>query len=159
MTQSSVSYEIVDARPMDFLGVSRTTGCSPAEISQGMGEAFEAVWSAMCEKSISPAGPAVAVYHSYDGSHTKWDAGIVVGSKGLEQATGEVKALSTPAGRALKVLHKGPYQELKSTYEAVMARMVAEGIEAAGKSWEVYINDPKTTPPEELLTEINMSIL
>jgi len=54
-------------------------------------------------------------------------------------------------------MHHGPYERLGETYAALFGQWLpANGREPGGAScsYEIYLNDPNSTPPEELLTEV-----
>ena len=67
------------------------------------------------------------------------------------------EAVEIPAGRCATVLFKGPYAELEKPYEWLFGHWLPEsGFEAADfPPFEEYLNDPKETPPNELLTRIH----
>ncbi len=48
----------------------------------------------------------------------------------------------------------GPYDGLENAYEAVMAWLNENGYKAQFPTREVSLNDPSTTPPEQLVTQI-----
>jgi len=84
--------------------------------------------------------------------------GFPVSAADAAKATGNILAGSTPGGYAVKAIHKGPYEGLAATYAAVEAQMASAGIAQGPVSWEVYLNEPGTTPAAELVTEIYMQI-
>ena len=60
-----------------------------------------------------------------------------------------------PAGRFASVVHKGSYEDLPKTWEKLKKEWLpANGHRAANPSYEIYLNNPMTTPKPELLTEI-----
>ena len=61
-----------------------------------------------------------------------------------------------PAGQCATVVFKGPYAELEQAYDWFFGSWLPNnGYEAADHPpFEEYLNDPKTTPPSELLTKI-----
>jgi AraC family transcriptional regulator len=52
--------------------------------------------------------------------------------------------------------HRGPYEGLLATWQKVMGEwMPASGLTIRhAPTFEIYVNDPDNTPPDELLTEI-----
>ncbi len=66
----------------------------------------------------------------------------------------EVKEL--PAGEHATALHKGPYENLRTTYESVFGEWLPQSgrTPSAGPCVEVYLNNPESTSPEDLLTEV-----
>ncbi len=59
-----------------------------------------------------------------------------------------------PGGKFAKILHKGPYENCGEAYEELFSWIKENGYRIAGPVREVYLNDPKDTDPQELLTEI-----
>jgi len=62
-----------------------------------------------------------------------------------------------PAGKCATLLFKGSYAELEKPYNWMFGEWLPNsGYEAADyPPFEEYLNDPKTTPPHELLTKIH----
>jgi len=67
---------------------------------------------------------------------------------------GRVLTGQSPAGRALRVIHRGPYDRMAPTYAKLAAWMAAHGLSEGHVSWEQYVSDPGETPPEALITHI-----
>jgi len=61
-----------------------------------------------------------------------------------------------PPARVASIVHKGPYAELERTYRQLFSEWLpASGEEPSDRPcFEHYINDARTVPPPELLTEI-----
>lgn len=151
-------YRIVNVSERDYLYVTRTTPMAPDEIGRAMGEAFATVMGFMQERGIAPAGPALSVYYSYDPDEVTFRAGFFVTPADARKADGEVSAGKTPAVRVLSLTHVGPYSALRGTYDAMMAHLEAEGLKLGAPTWEVYVDDPDTTPESELRTEIFVAL-
>jgi effector-binding domain-containing protein len=66
--------------------------------------------------------------------------------------TGRVTASALPAGRVASTVHRGPYGELGSAHDAVLAWCRANGEHPRGPRWEVY--GPHHADPAELTTEV-----
>jgi effector-binding domain-containing protein len=67
---------------------------------------------------------------------------------------GDIEAGEIPAGQLAACVHTGPYEDIAPAYEALSAWMAQEGYEPTGVAYEVYLNDPGDTPPDELRTEV-----
>jgi effector-binding domain-containing protein len=67
---------------------------------------------------------------------------------------GEIQPGEIPGGKAATCLHVGPYTEVGPAYEALMQWIMENGFEATGVAYEMHLNDPAQTPPEELKTQI-----
>ncbi len=65
-----------------------------------------------------------------------------------------------PGGDYALVRHKGPYEGLGEAW----GKLMTEWLPSSGREpdmrpcFEVYVNDPRTTPAEELLTDIYMPL-
>ena len=66
-----------------------------------------------------------------------------------------------PAGKYASTVHVGPYEQLGDAW----ARMMGEWLPSSGRrisedapSYEVYLNNPMTTPKNELRTEIRIPV-
>lgn len=88
----------------------------------------------------------------------RYDACVTVGHD--VRAEGEVGVQDVAGGEYAVTVHRGPYEKLHETY----ARLCGEWLPGSGREpaalpcYEVYLNDPKTTRPEELLTQIHMPL-
>ena len=67
------------------------------------------------------------------------------------------ETMMIPGGRYATLLFKGSYAELEKPYDWMFGQWLPNsGFEAADfPPMEEYLNDPKTTPPSELLTRIH----
>lgn len=70
------------------------------------------------------------------------------------------EAMQIPAGKYATLLFKGSYAELEKPYSWLFGQWLPQsGYEAADfPPFEEYLNDPKETPPSELLTRIHCKL-
>ncbi|AGW12916.1 AraC family transcriptional regulator [Megalodesulfovibrio gigas] len=62
-------------------------------------------------------------------------------------------------GRFATGVHQGPYDKLPEAYAALMAGAAAQGLTfRMAPCMEQCLNDPRTTPPEQLLTAVFMPV-
>jgi hypothetical protein len=61
-------------------------------------------------------------------------------------------------GRCAQVLHVGPYDAEGPTIERLHAFIAAQGLALVGKHHEVYLGDPRRTPPERLRTIVRQPV-
>ena len=123
-----------------------------SELSNKMGEAYGQIMTFLGQSGETPAGAPYAAYYNMDMEDLDVEIGIPV-SKPLTPE-GVLKAGEMPAGKYASCVHTGPYQEIHPAYDELGKWMEAEGLEATGVAYEVYLNDPGETPPEQLLTEV-----
>ena len=76
--------------------------------------------------------------------------------KGL--ATGDVKRVTWAEGRALQVLHVGPYEAVGAAYKALESEAVARKLRCVGPAHEVYLSDPRRVAPDRIKTIVRMAV-
>lgn len=59
-----------------------------------------------------------------------------------------------PRTRVVASMHRGPYESMASTYEAIWKYMEAHELIPVGPPVERYYSDPGKVPPAEYLTEV-----
>jgi len=121
-----------------------------SEIGNWVGEALAAIMPAVGAAGLQPIGPMYCRYHTWAEDRTDCEVGFPIsGSAPAGLADSEI-----PAGNSAVTLHVGPYQEIPAAYEAITTWLENAGKEPGGGPYEVYLNDPNTTPPEQLETEV-----
>lgn len=89
---------------------------------------------------------------------TRYDACISV-DENIE-GEGEVGVQEISGGNYAIVRHKGPYEKLAQTYCALLGKWLpGSGHEIRdAPPFEVYVNSPQDTVPEELITDVHIAI-
>ena len=65
-----------------------------------------------------------------------------------------VKLGQTPVGKAMKFEHRGEYDDIDSTYDAITAYLDEKGVDAQDVFLEEYLNEPKTSDDPNLQVDI-----
>lgn len=80
--------------------------------------------------------------------------------EGEVEVSGELTRAIVPGGMYAVLVHHGPYETLSTTYLDLIGRWLPDsGYELCPESVvEVYLNDPKSTPPEALRTEVRVRL-
>jgi AraC family transcriptional regulator len=88
----------------------------------------------------------------------RYDACITVGP-GFEPE-GEIGVQEIPGGDYAVTTHRGPYERLGETYAHLCGQWIPRQgrIVRSKPCYQLYLNDPDDTPPEELLTDIYMPL-
>jgi effector-binding domain-containing protein len=146
----------VDPRP--YLYVERRSTMDPGDISAAMGRAFGDVMAFREAHGIAADGPPLSVYDDYSPDEMTFRAGVFVVEADTAAATDEVKAGRTPGGEVLHFTHIGPYATLRDSYGTMMAHCEREGLKIGAPTWEVYVDDPETTPEHRLRTEVYVAL-
>jgi effector-binding domain-containing protein len=71
-----------------------------------------------------------------------------------EPPKGDLALGQTPSGKALKFVHRGAYDAMDSTYEAITNYLDEKNLEAKDLFIEEYASDPATTPQDKLVVNV-----
>jgi effector-binding domain-containing protein len=82
------------------------------------------------------------------------DVEVVIPVSAEVSSNEEIACYELPGGPMAKITHKGSYEKSAAAYKTLFAWIAENHKKVAGPTREVYLNDPKKVPPEELLTEI-----
>ncbi len=91
-------------------------------------------------------GPAMAVFLTADDDGFTYRAMAPLESLPTPAPTlpEPIKLGQTPVGKAMKFEHRGEYDEIDSTYDAITAYLDEKGVDAQDVFLEEYINEPKS---------------
>jgi len=125
---------------------------SVQQMPQVLGQAWGAIMQYAGRNQLTPAGPPFVAYHNMDMQDLDLEIGFPF-PKNLS-GEGEVQAGELPGGKAAECLHVGPYDKIAAAYEALQKWLVENGHTPTGIAYEFYLNDPQTTRPEDLQTQV-----
>ncbi len=129
-----------------------------------MGQAVRAVFASARVRALTPMPPLHGVYYNspqeVPEAGLEWELRLpIFGSfphqpenrrgLGVSRADGEQVAAT---------IHKGPYDQVGKTYQVLGLWIAKSGFHVCGPAEEVYLNDPRATAPEELLTEVRLPV-
>jgi effector-binding domain-containing protein len=121
-------------------------------------EAFKNVYGALQKQGLKPAGPPMTIYTATDDTGFEYQAGVPVGEE-PKGPLGEGLAVGkSPEGKALKFIHRGSYDAMDSTYEAITNFLDEKRLEARDLFVEFYVTDPLTTPEDSLVIEVYVPV-
>lgn len=132
--------------------LSIRTRTSVQDLAQALGKAYGAIAQYLGELGEQPVGPPFAAYYNIDMQDLDVEIGFPV-SRGLP-GKDDIKASEIPGGKAATCLYTGPYSEIEPAYNALSQWIEDNGYEATGVTYEMYLDDPAQTPPQELKTRI-----
>jgi len=153
-----MNIETVEIEPRPMLYLTRQSAMDPAAISRTMSEMFTEMGRFIGEKHVPVTGAPLAIYHDHADGKISIDLGFPVAPSAASLAQGDIKAGLTPGGKALKAVHRGPYDRLRDTYGELEGQLRKAGIPLPPRSWEVYLNEPGLVADKDLLTEIYMPV-
>lgn len=117
-----------------------------AEMSAAFDSTFQALFPALAQAGVNPAGPPFSLHHRAPTDTATFEVGIPV-DRPLENPTTTdsgltIKASTLPAGRIARISHLGSYDELGKAWENFLQTVAASGNHLALPFWEVYITEP-----------------
>jgi effector-binding domain-containing protein len=116
--------------------------------------AFKTVQGVMDKLGVKPDGAPMTIYTATDDTGFQFQAAVPVAQAPASPPQGNVKVGKSPAGAALKFVHRGSYDEMDTTYEAIAHHLDDKKLEAKDLFVEQYMKDPVTTPEDDLVIEI-----
>jgi effector-binding domain-containing protein len=151
---SEITLERLDARP--FVGIRREVAVT--QLAAYFSEVLPKVMGWVAAQGIQPASMPMAMWCAMDPTSGVADchAGCFVHS--AVAGDGEITAGETAAGEVLVVTHTGPYTTVGEAWQAIYAEAARRG-RTPGAGWEIYLNDPGSTPAAELQTRIHLPLM
>lgn len=70
----------------------------------------------------------------------------------------DVRLESWREGRAVQIMHIGPYSEERPNIEKMLQFAAEQGYQFTGKHHEIYFSDPRRTKPEKLKTLLRHAV-
>jgi flavin reductase (DIM6/NTAB) family NADH-FMN oxidoreductase RutF/effector-binding domain-containing protein len=128
------------------------TRVSPVALASAIGESMMAIVRYAGEKGYIPIGPPFVAYHGFDGQKQDIEIGFPF-KPGIE-GRDTIKVSGIPGGKAATYRHVGSYEKLPDVRTALEQWLNTNGHTISGATYEIYLNDPQTTAPENLETEI-----
>jgi len=142
--------EIIERQPQAVLFQRTRTPVS--QLPELMGRVYGGIMQDLERQRSFPAGPPYAAYYNMDMQDLDVEIGIPV-SEAIA-GTGKFQSGEIPGGRYAACIYTGPYHEITAGYKRLAAWMEAQGLESSGLALECYLNDPASTPPTALQTQI-----
>ena len=105
------------------------------------------------KQGVKPSGNSMIVYTSTDDTGFSYLAEIPVDQE-PKNLTNAMSVGKSPEGRALKFVHRGSYENMDNTYEAITNHLDDKKLEAKDTFVEEYITDPLKTAEDKLVINV-----
>ncbi len=118
--------------------------------------ALDTVHEEMAKSGLTPNGKPLSVFTETDDQGFKFTAMVPLSAKpATPPALGQKVTLGeTPAGKAMKFQHRGSYDDIDTSYEAITAYLDEKGLEAQNLFVEEYLTTPKGADDSNLEVDI-----
>ena len=117
-------------------------------------KAFKTLKSFADREKLSINGPFMTIYTATDDTGFQFEAAAPIESEPKSPPQGEVTIGKSPGGRALKFVHRGSYDAMDATYDAITNLLDERKLDAKDLFIEQYVTDPLTTSSDKLVIEV-----
>jgi effector-binding domain-containing protein len=116
-------------------------------------ESFKSLTALLDKQSIARSGNPMIVYTSTDDTGFTYLAEMPVDQE-PKNLTKDMSLGKSPEGKALKFVHRGSYDNMDNTYEAITNHLDDKKLEAKDTFIEEYITDPLKTAEDKLVINV-----
>ena len=117
-------------------------------------DAYKSLYAYLDKQGIKPAGPAMTVYTSANDTGFEFQAAVPIAEAPKDKPQGDIEVGQSPAGKALKFTHRGSYDSMDNTYEAITNYLDEKQLEAQDLFVEEYRTDLLNTSEDKLEIDI-----
>ena len=116
-------------------------------------DSFKALSALLDKQGIKPTGNGMIVYTSTDDTGFSFMAEIPIDQEPKNLGKG-MSIGQSPEGKALKFVHRGSYDNMDNTYEAITNHLDERKLEAKDTFIEEYLTDPLKTAEDKLIINV-----
>lgn len=116
-------------------------------------DSFKSLAAVLDKQGVKPAGNMMIVYTSTDDNGFSFLAEIPVDQE-IKNLPKNMSMGRSPEGKALKFVHRGSYDNMDNTYEAITNTLDDRKLEAKDTFIEEYTTDPLKTEEDNLVIDV-----
>jgi effector-binding domain-containing protein len=162
--QTPIAPEGITTKPGDPFGQDMTLTGKPIVYIKGSGtwdKAF-AIISGSLKKveayvdqaGLKADGLPMTIFLATDDRGFDYEAAVPLAELPKDVPHGDIAAGQSPDGHALEFVHRGSYESLDDTYEAITNYLDDKRIESTNVLIEQYVTDPVTADEKNLVVNI-----
>ncbi len=155
-------------QPGDPFGEDTTLTAKPIVYLKGTGtwdNAFETITNSfkthkayVGKEGLKIDGPPMTMFTSTDDTGFQFQAAIPIAEPPKNPPHGDVAIGTSPEGHALKFIHRGSYDGLDNTYEAITNYLDDKRLEAKDMFIEQYVTEPVAANEDHLVVNVYVLI-
>ncbi len=167
-TPAAPSPGATTADALDPFGAETTLTAKPIVYVKGTGNwdnAFETITKSLKslkayidKEGLKTDGPAMTIFTSTDDTGFQFEAAIPIAEPPKNPPHGDIAVGTSPQGRALEFVHRGSYDAMDNTYEAITNYLDEKRLEAKDMFMEQYVTDPLSTNEDHLVINVLVMI-
>lgn len=156
--------EDLPTKPGDAFGEDITLTAKPIIYFKGSGtwdQAFGTISGALkkveayvAQKGLKADGLPMTIFTSTDDHGFDYEAAVPLAETPKEPPQGELALGQSPDGHALKFVHRGSYDSLDDTYEAITNYLDDKQLESQDVLIEQYVTDPAKSDENNLVIDV-----
>ncbi len=156
--ESVMPYELTVSavKPQKVGGTRLHT--SLKSIKSDVSSGFMSMMKGIGQFQCIPAGPPMLVYHDVIDEMSEGDVEVCIPVRSRFDGDDQFRFHELPGGEVAATVHRGPYEELSSAYHCLAEWMMRNGYEVAGPTREIYLNDPRVVPADQLQTRLEFPV-
>jgi effector-binding domain-containing protein len=112
------------------------------------------VYDAMAKQGLQASGSPMTIYTATDDTGFQFRAALPVAQVPTMPADSGLKVGKSPAGKALRFVHRGSYDSLDTIFELISNYLDEKQLKVRDVFVEQYIKDPITTSQDDLVIEV-----
>jgi effector-binding domain-containing protein len=163
-----VAPEGIQTKPGDPFGEEVTLTSKPIVYVKGTGawdSAFATISSALkkveayADKAgLKADGQPMTIFTATDDHGFDYQAAIPLAQPPKDPPKGDIAAGQSPEGRALEFVHRGSYEAMDDTYEAITNYLDEKRLESKDLLIEQYVTDPASSDEKNLVVNVFVPI-
>ncbi len=142
----------------DKVYITESNVASDQDIASAIGEAYAQIMSFISINNINMAGTPKVLTLNFSKDNFHFKAAIPVDNNERVDENNLIIGELMYAGKAVKIIHKGSYQNFKQSYDVLFTYMAQNGLEKNGNPWEDFVTDPGEIAEVDLITHIYQPI-
>jgi len=115
---------------------------------------FKKIKAYLDKEGIKPDGLPMTIFTATDDTGFEYQAAVPIAEAPKNPPRGELAVGRSPEGKALKFIHRGSYDDLDNTYEAITNYLDDQRLEAKDMFIEEYLTDPLKTAEDKLVINV-----
>ena len=121
-------------------------------------DAFKSLNEYLDKQGIKPTGAAMTIYTETDDTGFSFEAAVPIAAVPDNPPKGDIAIGQAPSGKALKFVHRGSYDAMDSTYEAITNYLDDKHLESKDLFIEEYATDLIKTDADNLVVIVFVPI-
>jgi effector-binding domain-containing protein len=117
-------------------------------------DSFKSLNEYLDKQGIKADGLPMTIYTQTDDTGFQFEAAMPVAEAPKDPPKGDIAVGKAPVGKALKFVHRGSYDAMDSTYEAITNYLDDKQLEAKDLFIEEYTTNPVTSNPDTLVINV-----